>query len=75
MHVPFLDLRAQHDPLREEILAAIARVADASAFAGGPFVAKFEEEFAAYCKTRCAIGVGNGTDAIWLALLASGAAH
>ncbi len=70
--VPFLDLHAQHAPLRAEIDLAIGKVIDSSAFAGGPFVAQFEEEFAAYCGCPCAIGVGNGTDALWLALLALG---
>ena len=70
--VPFLDLKAQHDPLRAEILAAIGEVIDSSAFAGGPFVAKFEDEFAAFCGTRFCVGVGNGTDALWFALLALG---
>ncbi|MGD1032548.1 MAG: DegT/DnrJ/EryC1/StrS family aminotransferase, partial [Opitutaceae bacterium] len=72
MRVPFLDLRAQHDPIRAELLAAINEVIDNSAFAGGPVVAKFEEEFAAFCQTAHAVGVGNGTDALWLALLARG---
>src|SRR5258708_34913606 len=70
--VPFLDLYAQHTPLRAEIDLAIAEVIDSGAFAGGPFVARFEEEFSAYCECWCAIGVGNGTDALWLALLALG---
>src|SRR5450631_1967096 len=70
MKVPFLDLHAHHAPLRAEIDRAIARVIDAGAFAGGPFVADFEREFAAYCGCEHAIGVGNGTDALWLALLA-----
>lgn len=72
MKVPFLDLKAHHDPLREQIDAAIRDVIDANAFAGGPFVAAFEKEFAAYCGAAQAIGVGNGTDAIWLSLLALG---
>ena len=72
MQVPFLDLKAQHDPHKAEFLAAIAEVIDTNAFAGGPYVAKFETEFAAFCQTKHAIGVGNGTDAIWLALLAMG---
>src|SRR4051794_2823465 len=72
MQVPFLDLKAQHAPHKEEFLAAIAEVIDCGAFAGGPYVAKFETEFAAFCQTKHAIGVGNGTDAIWLALLAMG---
>jgi dTDP-4-amino-4,6-dideoxygalactose transaminase len=72
MRVPFLDLKAHHNPLKEEIQAAISEVIDSSAFAGGPFVARFEEDFAAYCRTHFAVGVGNGTEAIWLALLAFG---
>ncbi|MEZ5276827.1 MAG: DegT/DnrJ/EryC1/StrS family aminotransferase [Opitutaceae bacterium] len=72
MQVPFLDLKAHHQPHRAEFLAAIAEVVDANAFAGGPFVAKFEEGFAAYCGVKHAIGVGNGTDALWLSLLALG---
>jgi len=70
--VPFLDLKAHHDPIREQVDAAIAEVIDANAFAGGPFVAKFEKEFAAYCGASHSIGVGNGTDALWLILLALG---
>ena len=72
LQVPFLDLRAQHDLLRAELLAAIGDVIDRSAFAGGPMVAKFEEDFAAYCQTHAAVGVGSGTEALWLALLARG---
>ncbi len=72
MKVPFLDLKAHHEPLRTEIQAAINRVIDANAFAGGPFVAEFEAVFAAYCGAKYAVGVGNGTDALWLSLLALG---
>jgi dTDP-4-amino-4,6-dideoxygalactose transaminase len=72
MQVPFLDLKAQHDPLKAELMASVQEVIDRSAFAGGPFVEKFEEEFAPFCQARHAIGVGNGTDALWFALLALG---
>jgi dTDP-4-amino-4,6-dideoxygalactose transaminase len=72
MNVPFLDLRAQNNPLRAEILSSIEEVIEMSAFAGGPIVAKFEEEFASYCQTQTSVGVGNGTDALWFALLALG---
>src|SRR6266498_4020757 len=72
MKVPFLDLKAHHDPIREELETAIREVIDANAFAGGPFVAKFEQDFAAFCGAANAIGVGNGTDALWLTLLALG---
>lgn len=70
--VPFLDLKAHHDPLRQEIQAAIQQVIDSSAFAGGPFVAKFEADFAKFCGCAHATGVGNGTDALWLALVGLG---
>jgi len=72
MKVPFLDLKAQHAPLIDKLDRAIREVIESSAFAGGPFVERFEEEFAAYCGSRYAIGVGNGTDALWLTLLALG---
>jgi dTDP-4-amino-4,6-dideoxygalactose transaminase len=72
MKVPFLDLKAQYESIKPEINAAIQEVLDSCAFAGGPFVEKFEKEWAAYCGVKHAIGVGNGTDALWLALLALG---
>ncbi len=70
--VPFLDLNSQHAPLRREFSAAIEEVIDSGAFAGGPFVAQFEEDFASYCDCPHAIGVGSGTEALWLTLLAFG---
>src|ERR1700677_2950001 len=72
MKVPFLDLTAHHQPIREQLDAAIRDVIDSNAFAGGPFVAAFEREFAQYCGSSFGIGVGNGTDALWLSLLALG---
>jgi len=72
MRIPQADLRAQNDTLRAEIDAAIGRVIDSSAFIRGPELVAFEQEFAAYCEVPHAIGVGNGTDALWLALRALG---
>jgi dTDP-4-amino-4,6-dideoxygalactose transaminase len=72
MQVPFLDLRVQHEPLMTELVDAFRQVTETSAFAGGPFVARFETEFAAFCGTRHALGVGSGTDALWLTLLSLG---
>jgi dTDP-4-amino-4,6-dideoxygalactose transaminase len=72
MNVPFLDLKAHHDPHRAEFLCAIEAVIERNAFAGGPFVQQFEEEYAEYCGARYAMGVGSGTEALWLALLAMG---
>jgi dTDP-4-amino-4,6-dideoxygalactose transaminase len=70
MIVPFLDLNAQHAPLCEELEQAIREVIDSSAFAGGPFVEKFEADFSGCCGCEHAIGVGSGTEALWLCLLA-----
>jgi dTDP-4-amino-4,6-dideoxygalactose transaminase len=72
MQVPFLNLQLQHQPIRAELVAAFEQVLDSSAFAGGKYVAQFEQEFAQFCGTRFACGVGNGTDALWFALLALG---
>src|SRR5436309_7776387 len=72
MKVPFLELKAHHVPLIEKFDRAIREVIESSGFAGGPFVETFEKEFAAFCGSKYAIGVGNGTDALWLTLLALG---
>jgi len=72
MQVPFLDLRIHHEPLMGEFVDAFRKVTETSAFAGGPFVARFEEEFANFCHSRYALGLGSGTDALWLSLLALG---
>jgi dTDP-4-amino-4,6-dideoxygalactose transaminase len=72
MNVSFLDLKAQYKTIKDEIDASMQEVVDSCAFAGGPFVEKFENEWARYCSVKHAIGVGNGTDALWLPLLALG---
>ncbi len=71
MKVNFLDLKIQYAAIKDEIASALQEVLDNTAFASGPFVAKFEEEFAAYCQTEHAVGVGSGTEALWIALLAA----
>ena len=70
MTIPFLDIKQENERLRAEIRVAMDEVIDSGAFAGGPFVERFEEDFAPYCGVSYAIGVGNGTDALWLSLLA-----
>jgi dTDP-4-amino-4,6-dideoxygalactose transaminase len=70
MKVNFLDLKKQYESIKTDIDEAIKKVIDRTAFAGGPFVQQFEEEFASYCGTAHAVGVGSGTEALWLALLA-----
>jgi dTDP-4-amino-4,6-dideoxygalactose transaminase len=70
MPIPLFDTSTIRAELRPEIDAAIARVVDSGAFILGPEVGAFEEEFAAYCGARHAVGVANGTDALTIALRA-----
>jgi len=72
MKVPFLNLKMQYESLREEIVASLQQVLDKTAFAGGPFVDKFEKEFASFCQCEYAIGVNSGTTALWAALVSLG---
>lgn len=72
MQIPFVDLRAQYQALRPEIVAAIEDVLGGMQLAGGPNTRAFEAELAAYCGVEHAIGVGSGTDALYLALRACG---
>jgi dTDP-4-amino-4,6-dideoxygalactose transaminase len=64
------DLSRQHAPLRAALDAAIARVNDRGYYILGPEVEAFEREFAAYCGAASCVAVGNGTDALELALRA-----
>jgi len=70
MAVPLLDLDAQYRPLRDQILAAMTRVADSQRFIMGPEVEALEHELAAMLGVRHAIAVSSGTDALLLALMA-----
>jgi dTDP-4-amino-4,6-dideoxygalactose transaminase len=70
--VPLLDLRRQYDGIREEVLAAIARVCDSQSFILGPEVEALEREIAALTGAACAVGCASGTEALWLALVAAG---
>ncbi len=70
--VPLLDLRRQYDSLREEVLAAIARVCDSQGFILGPEVEALEREMRALTGARAAVGCASGTEALWLALVAAG---
>lgn len=70
MRVPLLDLTEQNQLLRPEIEAALGRVLDTNAFILGGEVKALEDELAAYCGTKYAIGCASGSDALLLALLA-----
>ncbi len=70
--VEFVDLKAQYKSIKADIDQAIANVLKDSAFVGGKYVSQFEEDFAAYCGVKYCIGVGNGTDALYIALRSLG---
>ncbi|MGB8506899.1 MAG: DegT/DnrJ/EryC1/StrS family aminotransferase, partial [Pyrinomonadaceae bacterium] len=73
MPVRFLNLKPQLSEIEEETTAALARVMGSGLYILGDEVSAFEGEWAHYCGVRGAAGVNNGTDALALALNASGA--
>jgi dTDP-4-amino-4,6-dideoxygalactose transaminase len=72
VEVPMLDLSRQYAGLREEVLAAIARVCDSQQYILGEEVKAFEREFAALCGSTESVACASGTDALWLAMAAAG---
>lgn len=70
--IPFLDLVAPHEELKEELRAVFDRALSTGAFIGGPMVEDFEKDFAAFCDAPYCVGVGSGTDALRFALIAAG---
>ena len=69
MPIPFLNIKAQHETIKDEIATALQEVINNTSFAGGPQVKRFEDNFARFCQCDHAIGVGSGTDALWMALI------
>lgn len=72
MKIPLVDLKAQYASIKSEIDEAMQHVLDETDFIGGAAVGEFEQAFAAYCGTRSAVALANGTDALQLSLLACG---
>jgi dTDP-4-amino-4,6-dideoxygalactose transaminase len=70
--VPFVDLRALHAPLKEQVLADIGDLIDSAAFTNGAAVAAFEDAYARFCGTAHCVGVASGLDALRLGLRAAG---
>jgi dTDP-4-amino-4,6-dideoxygalactose transaminase len=67
-----LDLKGQHQQIKQEVFEAFEKVYENTAFSGGSFVESFEKDFARFCDTQYAIGVNNGTSALHLAMIALG---
>jgi dTDP-4-amino-4,6-dideoxygalactose transaminase len=72
MKVPVIDLKAEYTELRAEILAALDRVGEKSAFVLGEDVEAFEREFADFCGTRHCVALSTGTAALHVGLLGLG---
>lgn len=72
MQIPFLDLRSSYLELKDEIDAALARVADSGWYIGGEEIEAFEEQFAAFCGAPHCVATSNGLDALHLTLVAMG---
>jgi dTDP-4-amino-4,6-dideoxygalactose transaminase len=68
MTVQLVDLKKQYASIKTEIDAVISEVLSKTAFIGGSYVKNFEEAFASFCGVKHCIGVGNGTDALFIAL-------
>ena len=68
MKIPFVDLKAQYESIKPEVDGAIAKVISDTAFIKGSFVSEFEEAYREKYSVKHCIGVGNGTDAIYIAL-------
>jgi dTDP-4-amino-4,6-dideoxygalactose transaminase len=69
-HIPFLDLKVQHQDLRAELNQAFNDVLDSGWFIQGKQLEQFEQEYAAYCGSQFCVGVGNGLEALHLILRA-----
>ncbi len=72
MKVPLLDLASQYRKIRKEVLREVTKVCDSQHYVLGRHVTALEDEIAGYCEAKYAVGVASGTDAILLALMASG---
>jgi dTDP-4-amino-4,6-dideoxygalactose transaminase len=72
MNIPLVDLKAQYRSIKNEMDSAISEVLSSTSFIGGKCLETFERDFALFCKTKRCIGVGNGTDALFIALKALG---
>jgi dTDP-4-amino-4,6-dideoxygalactose transaminase len=68
MTIQLVDLKKQYESIRPEIDSVITEILAKTAFIGGTYVKDFEEAFASFCGVKHCIGVGNGTDALFIAL-------
>src|SRR2546429_2428518 len=72
MHIPLVDLRAQYQTIKHEVMASFEDVLEKMQLFLGPQCQTFEQDFATYCGCQFGVGLSNGTDALALALRACG---
>jgi dTDP-4-amino-4,6-dideoxygalactose transaminase len=72
MQVPFVGLKEQYATIRNDVQGVLSAALESMDLVCGPNIRAFEAEFVAYCRTRFAVGVSSGTDALYLALRACG---
>ena len=72
MKIPFVSFEKMHDEIKDELTGKFQQVLAKNWFIQGEELAKFEEEYAAYCGVKYCVGVGNGLDALFLPLKAYG---
>ena len=68
MNIQLVDLKAQYETIKQDVDSVIHDVVSETAFIGGEYIKKFEVSFAQFCGAKHCIGVGNGTDALFIAL-------
>jgi len=72
MDIPLLDLKAQYETIKEEVIAATMEVYESQRFILGPKAEELERKIAAYTQARYAVGVSSGTDALLISLMSAG---
>ncbi|MBC8198751.1 MAG: DegT/DnrJ/EryC1/StrS family aminotransferase [Desulfobacterales bacterium] len=75
MKVPLLDLKSQYKTIKDDVLKVVEEIFESQYFILGPHVEALEKEIAGYCRTRHAVGVSSGTDALLISLMAAHIGH
>ncbi len=71
MQVPLLDLKSQYQSIKHDVMKVTNEIFESQHFIMGPHVVRLEQEIAAYCGVKHAVGVSSGTDALLIALMAA----
>ncbi len=71
MQVPLLDLKSQYQSIKHDVMKITGEIFESQYFIMGPHVVQLEQEIAAYCGTKHAVGVSSGTDALLISLMAA----